>query len=65
MQVLSVVDGGCTTGLSTSTGVVSMELIYDSKDLCIMNFKPIDEKVICVSYEVMVDLITDQIYLYV
>ena len=42
---------------------VSMRLIYDPKDLCIVNFKPIDGKVICESNEVMADLSTDQLYL--
>ena len=60
---MSIVDSDCTTGPCTSTDVGSMELIYDSKDLCIVNFKPINENVICVSNEVMVDLSTDQLYL--
>ena len=56
-------DSRCTTGPSSSTGEVSMALHFDPKDLPIVNFKPIDGKVIDVSDDVMLDLSTDQIYL--
>ena len=56
-QTMSAIDGYCTTGPSILTGVVSMELHYDPKDLCIVNSKSIDGMIICESNEVMVDLI--------
>jgi len=62
-RYVSVVDGGCTTGPSTSSGKVSMELNYDPMDLPIVNFKPIPGKVIDLSDDVMADLSTDQLYL--
>ena len=62
-KYMSVVDGGCTTGPSSSTGEVSMALNFDPKDLPIVNFKPIEGKVIDVSNDVMTNLSTDQIYL--
>ena len=62
-KYMSVVDDGCTTGPSSSTGEVSMALNFDPKDSPIVNFKPIDGKVIDVSNDVMTDLSTDQIYL--
>ena len=62
-KYMSVVDDGCTTGPSSSTGEISMALNFDPKDSPIVNFKPIDEKVIDVSNDVMTDLSTDQIYL--
>lgn len=46
---MSVVDGGCTTGPSSSSGEVSMALNFDPKDLPIVKFKPVDGKVIDVS----------------
>ena len=62
-KYMYVIDDWCVTVPSTSTGVVSMELIYDLKDLCIVNFKPIDGIIIYVSNEEMADLSTDQLYI--
>jgi hypothetical protein len=62
-KYMSVVDGGCSTGPSSSSGEVSMALNFDPKDLPIVNFKAIDGKVNDISDDVMTDLSTDQIYL--
>ena len=58
-KYVSVVDGECTTGPSSSTGENSGSLDYDHKNLSIVNFKPIDGKVFEVSDDVMADLSTD------
>jgi hypothetical protein len=62
-KYMSVVEGGCTTGPSSSSGEISMALQFDPKDLPILNFKAIDGKVNDVSDNVKTDLSTDQIYL--
>ena len=61
-KYMSFVYGGCTTGPSISTDVVSMEL-FTIQRIYVLNFKPIDGKVICVSNKLMTDLSTDQLYL--
>ena len=58
-ESMSVVDGGCTTSPSSSTGEISVSLDFDPKDLYIVHFKPIDGKVFEVSDDVLTDLSTD------
>jgi len=60
---MSLVDSGCTTSPCTSTVVFSLELIYYPNYLCIVNFKSIDGKVICVHNELIENLSTNQLYL--
>ena len=60
-KYMSVVDGGCTTGPSSSTGEVSMALAFDPKDFPIENFKAIDGKVTDVSDDVMKAISNDNL----
>ena len=62
-KYVSMVEGGFTTGPSTSTGVITSVLNFDPTDLPIVNFLPIAGRVSDVSEEVKKDLSTDQMYL--
>lgn len=61
-KYLSLLDGGCTTGPSTSTGEITSALIFDPEDLPLAEFQPIPGKVLDVSDSVKNDLSTDQKY---
>jgi len=61
-KYMSVVDGGCTTGPSRSSGEVSMALNFDPKDLPTVNFKALDGKLNDLSDDMITNLSTDQIY---
>lgn len=62
-KYISVIDGGFTTGPTSSTGAIMSALEFDPKDLPIAQFNAIPGKVIDVIDEVKKDLSTDQIYL--
>lgn len=61
-KYLSVLDDGCTTGPSTSTGEISSALIFDPEDLPLAEFQPISGKVLDVPDSVKKDLSSDQKY---
>lgn len=61
-KFFATVDGGRTTGPSTSTGVIASALNYDPKDIPIANFLPIHGNVVDVADIVKRDLSTDQLY---
>jgi hypothetical protein len=62
-KYVSVVDGGCTTGPSTSTGEVTNALVFDPEDLPLAEFLPIPGKVLDVPDSIKDDLSSDQKYL--
>lgn len=61
-KILSVIDKAITTGPSTSTGIISSQLQYDSIDLPTANFKSIQGKVRDIDDSIKKDLSTDQLY---
>ena len=62
-KYFSILDGGCLTGPATSTGKIDIALDFDPKDLVIVDFKHMPDKVEDVSVDFKKDLSSDQIYL--
>ena len=62
-KYISAIDGGCTRGTSSSSGVIMSALDFDPKDSPISKFKAILGKVVEVNVEVKNNLSTEQKYL--
>ena len=61
-KYFATVDGGTTTGPSSSSGVIASVLDYDLKDLPITNFLPVSGKVGDTDENIKKDLRWDQLY---
>jgi hypothetical protein len=61
-KYFSDVDGGQMTGPATSSGVIAKAIMFDPKDIPIVDFLPIAGQVVDVPDEVRKDLSTDQLY---
>ena len=61
-KYISFVDGGRTTDSSTSTGEIASALNFDPKDLPIVEFRPVQGKVVDVPDNAKKDLRADQKY---
>ena len=62
-KYISAIDGGCTRGPSSSSGVIMSALDFDPKDLPISKFKAMLGKVVEINDELKNNLSTDQKYL--
>ena len=61
-KYFSDIDGGQITGPATSSGEIAKAILFDPKDIPIVDFVPIAGQVVDVPDEVRIDLSTDQLY---